>query len=231
MQKMGLLRNVLKSGQLIRVGHQTPRISSLLRDSPRAFSTAGGSTTQNSSTFSDPFVHNPKTDAGSTYGELLGITRHTTKNDMLNLLEDCKLTPEDLKINYSRSFCPYSMLIQFPSRKAYDTALRILARNARGYRLVALLNPELWPKTTIYDGKTLLLQGIPRNAVQDDIDRLLSGYQLDGTSMQVLTRSIDRVPVRMALITFPSAILARLAFFTTIREFCLNSQVEAQVLY
>ncbi|KAK1400091.1 hypothetical protein POM88_009954 [Heracleum sosnowskyi] len=229
MQKMGLLRNVLKSGHLIRVGHQTPRISSLLGDSPRPFSTAGGSTTQDSPSVLDPFLQNPST--GFVFGAITGITSHMTKNDVLNLLDDCNLTPEDLKVDYTPSFYPSGMMIRFPSRNAYDAALRTVSRKGRGYRLTWLREPQQWANAPSYDGKTLLLQGIPRNAVQDDIDRLLSGCHLNGTSIQSLTRSVDRVPVRMTFVKFPSAILARLAFLSTIRGFCLNNQVQAQVLY
>ncbi|KAL1815982.1 hypothetical protein DCAR_0520342 [Daucus carota subsp. sativus] len=227
MQKLGLLRNVLKSGHLIRVGYQNPRISSLLGDSPRAFSTAGGTTTQNSPSL-DPFIRNPNT--GLMYGTVIGITKHTTKNDILNLLEDCNLTPEDLKVRYTPFFSPIGMLIQFPSMNVFDTAAKTLGRKGRGYRL-SMTRPEIWENITSYNGKALLLQDIPRNALQDDIDRFISGCHQDGTSVKLFTRVIEKVPTRMAIVEFPSAILARLAFLTTIRKFCLNNQVLAQVLY
>lgn len=230
MQKMGLLRNVLKSGHLIRVVHQNPRISSFLGDSLRAFSTAGGTTTQNSSPILDPFSHNPTT--GLTYAALTGITTYTTKDDILNFFDDCKLTPEDLKVDYNPSYLPNGMLIQFPSKNAYDNALKTLGRKVHGYRLI-WITPHRWASVSSYNGKALLLQGIPRNALQDDIDRLLSGCHHDGTgtSIKIFTRYTGKELTRMAIVEFPSAILARLAYLTTTREFCLNSQVLAQVLY
>lgn len=47
--------------------------------------------------------------SGLMYGTVIGITKHTTKNDILNLLEDCNLTPEDLKVRYTPFFSPIGM--------------------------------------------------------------------------------------------------------------------------
>ncbi|XP_074368907.1 uncharacterized protein LOC141708947 [Apium graveolens] len=223
MQQMGLLRNVLKSGHLIRVGHQNPRFTS----SPRPFSTAGGSTTQDSPPIVDPSLHDPNSGV-YCYGAVGGITSHTTKNDILNLLEGCNLTPEDLKVEYSYDFSWRQMMIQFPSWTSYDMALRVVSRRAREYN-IKKLDPGKWARRISYDGKALLLQGIPRNAVPDDIDRILSGFRHDGTFVDISTRYVDGN--RMAILRFPSAILARVAFLTTIREFCLNNQLSAQILY
>jgi hypothetical protein len=47
--------------------------------------------------------------SGLVYGKLLGVTRHTLKTDVVNMLEGCKLTLDDLKIDYNRSFMPMGM--------------------------------------------------------------------------------------------------------------------------
>lgn len=47
--------------------------------------------------------------SGLVYGKLYGITRNTLKTDMVNLLEGCNLSLDDLKVEYSRIFKPISM--------------------------------------------------------------------------------------------------------------------------
>lgn len=47
--------------------------------------------------------------SGLVYGKLYGNTRNTLKTDMVNLLEGCNLSLDDLKVEYSRIFKPISM--------------------------------------------------------------------------------------------------------------------------
>lgn len=48
---------------------------------------------------------------GVVYGKLLGISRQTLKSDIINLLEGCNLTPDDLKVNYTRNYMPFAMYL------------------------------------------------------------------------------------------------------------------------
>ncbi|THG19797.1 hypothetical protein TEA_000037 [Camellia sinensis var. sinensis] len=72
---------------------------------------------------------------GLVYGKLFGITRHTTKSDIISLLEGCNVNLDDMKVDYNRTYMPTGMMIQFPSRYAYDAAIRAINRKARLYKL------------------------------------------------------------------------------------------------
>jgi len=47
--------------------------------------------------------------SGLTYGRLVGVHRHALKTDIINLLEGCNLTLDDVKMEYTRGFNPISM--------------------------------------------------------------------------------------------------------------------------
>ena len=47
--------------------------------------------------------------SGLVYGKLFGITRHTLKTDIINMLEGCNLTMDDVKVDYNWSFTPNGM--------------------------------------------------------------------------------------------------------------------------
>ena len=47
--------------------------------------------------------------SGLVYGKLYGITRNVLKTDIVNLLEGCNLSLDDVKVEYNRSFTPTSM--------------------------------------------------------------------------------------------------------------------------
>lgn len=47
--------------------------------------------------------------SGLVYGRLLGITNNTLKSDVLSLLEECNLSPDDLKVDYNPSYSPLGM--------------------------------------------------------------------------------------------------------------------------
>lgn len=56
--------------------------------------------------FSPPFFF---PESGLVYGRLIGITKYTMRTDVLNLLEQCNLTLEDVKVDYNRNYLPVSM--------------------------------------------------------------------------------------------------------------------------
>lgn len=165
------------------------------------------------------------------YGKLIGITKRTTKSDILALLEGCNLSADDIKFGHNRIFNPVNLLIQFPSQQAYEVANRAFNRKGRFYRLDRSDRSQ-WDYIIPYEGKAILLQGIPRNAQIDDIERFLSGCAYDPSSMQLFSRIIDSdsEPTRMVIVRFPSRAQATHAFLKKNREFCLNEQIMVRVL-
>ncbi|CAL0321638.1 unnamed protein product [Lupinus luteus] len=182
---------------------------------------------QDSTAPSPPF--NQSDTSGLIYGRLLGIHRHVLKTDVINFLDGCNLTLDDVKLEYNRSFFPLGMMLQFPSRNAYDNALRTLLRKDRLYRLERADRSQ-WDTVTPYDGKTILIKGIPRTAQFEDIERTLSGSEYDPSSINIFMRSEGSEPVRMATVRFPSRTQAMNAFITKNGTFCLNNRVSVQVL-
>ncbi|KAJ0476558.1 hypothetical protein HanHA300_Chr13g0478711 [Helianthus annuus] len=81
--------------------------------------------------------------------KLFGITKNTLKSDVLSLLEECKLSVDDLKVDYNP-------MVQFPSRSAYDAALRAFARKGCLYRLEQIINSRI-PSKVAKASFTLLL--------------------------------------------------------------------------
>ena len=43
------------------------------------------------------------------YGKLMRISRNTLKSDIINMFEGCKLTPDDIKVDYDKLFSPMAM--------------------------------------------------------------------------------------------------------------------------
>ncbi|KAH7513241.1 hypothetical protein FEM48_Zijuj12G0176300 [Ziziphus jujuba var. spinosa] len=229
MPKLSLLRTVIRSNpSFFTVRADKNGLSSLLlRESPRFISTEAENQPPKDPPVENSFLETPGT--GLVYGKLYGITRNTLKTDIVNLLEGCNLTLEDVKVDYSRSFTPLGMMVQFPSRQAYEQAARVISRRGRLNRLERADRSQ-WDILTPYDGKTVLLQGIPRNAVPEDVERFLSGCQYDSSSIQIFLRAAYPDPIKMATIRFPSQTEAMNAFITKNRAFCLNSQVTVRVL-
>ncbi|CAK9167310.1 unnamed protein product [Ilex paraguariensis] len=226
MLKGSLLKTVIKSNHIVRIVHQNQGLASILRDSLRRFSTEAEEPGLGAS--SDSFLEVPNT--GLVYGRLTGIARNTTKSDIVNLLEGCNLTMDDVKVDYNRAYSPVAMMVQFPSRSAYDAAIRAIGRKGRLYKLERIPNRSQWDLIVPYDGKAILLQGIPRNALQDDVERFLYGCQYDATSIQMFVRPASSGPIKMALARFPSKTQAMHAFLTKNRGFCLNNQISMRVL-
>lgn len=46
---------------------------------------------------------------GPIYGRILDISTHTTKNDIVNMLDASNLSPEKIKVEYNRGYLPLSM--------------------------------------------------------------------------------------------------------------------------
>ncbi|KAJ7972479.1 Ribosomal S24E family protein [Quillaja saponaria] len=221
---MSLLRAALRSKSSSftpKPGHGLP----FLRESPRRFSTEAEQPSQDTTV--DQIFRT--TNTGLAYGRLQGINRYTLKTDIINTLEGCDLTLDDVKVDYSRLYAPLAMMIQFPSHSAYDYALKVIARKGRLYKLERADRGQ-WDFIAPYDGKTVLLQGIPRNAIPDDVERFLSGCDYDSSSLNLFLRAGFPDPVKVATIRFRSKTEAMNAFITKNRGFILNNQISLRVL-
>ncbi|OVA09964.1 hypothetical protein BVC80_1751g130 [Macleaya cordata] len=229
---MNLLRNVIKSNALLGIKPNQARLHFLLRESPRHFSTETEDQpqqqqqNQESESPVDPFLRPPN--QGLIYGKLSGTGRFTMKTDIINMLEGCNLTPQDIKVEYNRYFAPLGMLVQFPSRSAFDNAVRVLGRKGRLFRLDKVDRSQ-W-EIESYDGKAVLMQGIPRNALPEDVERFLSGCDFNTSNMQLLMRQAFPDPIRLAVVQFPSQVDAMNAVLVKNRNFCLNNQILMRVL-
>ncbi|XP_031395355.1 uncharacterized protein LOC116206696 [Punica granatum] len=227
MEKLNQLRNLLRptSTLLAGAGGEPCRgLATFLREPRRRFSTESE---QREDATVDNFFETP--DTGAAYRKLLGITKQTLKSDVINLLDECKLSLDDIRVNYDRSFAPIGMLVQFRSRHEIDRAFKLINRKGRLHKLERVDRSQ-WEFTTNYDGKTLLLQGLPRQAIPEDIERFLSGCQYDPSSIQLFYRQGFPDPIRMATVSFPSRAQAMNAFIAKNRGFCLNNQISVRVL-
>ncbi|XP_062002065.1 uncharacterized protein LOC133719889 [Rosa rugosa] len=235
MSKLGLLRTSIRSTLAAR--SQNHRLlPSLLREPQRRFSTEAGQPPQDSAPVQPPpsldatvdqFVQNPS--GGVVYGKLLGITRNTLKTDIVNLLEGCNLRLEDVKVQYNGPFVPSGMMVQFPSQRAYETAFRAISRLGQVFRLERS-DRQRWDAVTHYDGKTVLIEGIPRIANTEDVERFLSGTPYVSSSVQLFMKQAFPEPIRMATVRFPSQIQAMNAYITKNKGFIQNNQVLMRVL-
>ncbi|OAY72700.1 hypothetical protein ACMD2_23049 [Ananas comosus] len=168
------------------------------------------------------------------------------KTDVLHYLEGCNLSTDDIKFDYTKAYNPVGVLLQFPSESSFDTAVKQTIRRGRLYKIEKIDRSE-WDLKTSYDGKVIaveysvvslllsdpqvLLQGIPRNAVQEDVERFLSGSNFELSTFQMLFRQGFPDPVRIALVHFPTRLDAMNAFCFNNRGFCLNSPVSMRVLH
>ncbi|KAF9613295.1 hypothetical protein IFM89_006794 [Coptis chinensis] len=196
----------------------------------------------------DPFLQslNPNAEGGFVYAKLFQIGKYTTKNDVIHLLEGSHLSPHDIRVSYAPNFKPEGMALQFCNRSAFDNAIKANSRKGRLCRL-ELADRRLWDSVEYYDGKTadyvcedqfqevedvrlVLLQGLPRNALPEDIERFLCGCDFNSSSLHIFLRQSFPDPVRMALVQFPSEIEAMNAVIVKNRSFCLNNQILMRVL-
>ncbi|XP_031487401.1 uncharacterized protein LOC116255653 isoform X2 [Nymphaea colorata] len=187
----------------------------------------------------EAFVSRPT--KGLVYGRLNQLGKNTLKTDIIHFFDGCNLTLSDIRFDYNRSYNPLgAMLIeqvilwtirvlQFPSKGPFDAAVKLLIRKGRLYRLEKADRSQ-WDLLTSYDGKTVLIQGVPRNASFDDVERVLSGCNFDSSSIQMFVRPGFPDSVRMALVQFPTRLEAMNAFLTKNRSFCLNNPISMRVL-
>lgn len=194
----------------------------------RFFSTEAEKPPQDSTAATPPFLHT--TNSGLTYGRLVGVNRHALKTDIINFLEGCNLTLEDVKMEYTRNFNPISMMVQFPTYSSYDNAIRVIGRKGRLYKLDRIDRSQ-WDIVTPYDGRTILIEGLPRNSQYADMDQIFSGYEYDSSSVNMFLRPGEgSEPVKMATIRFRSRIQAMNAFIAKNGTYCLNNRISIHVL-
>lgn len=53
--------------------------------------------------------------SGLAYGRMSGISRNTLKTDIVNFLDGCDLTLEDVKFEYNRSYSSQAVLFSYPA--------------------------------------------------------------------------------------------------------------------
>ncbi|GFQ00911.1 hypothetical protein PHJA_002235000 [Phtheirospermum japonicum] len=221
-----LSRAAMKWSRLISTAQPNRRLPSAFFASPKLFSTEAAESSLGSS--GDQFLQTPS--SGSVYARVGSITRYTTKGDILNLLEGCGLNPENLKVEYNRSYTPLTMMVEFPSRSGYDAAFKEINRKGRTYGM-KMANKSEWDVTAPFDGKAILLSGIPSHALIDDIERFLSGCQYYSSSIDISYKQTSEGFLRMAVVRFPSQALAMHACITKNGGYCLNGQVSVHVLH
>lgn len=233
MQKLNLLARVVKPSGLIRRPSQGFPV--------RWFSTDGngnegteekeqnqeGEAAATAAAILDPFLQTPS--KGLVYGKLIGIGRNTLKTDVIHFFEGCNLTPEDIRTEYNRIYSPLGMILQFPSRTAFDMATRLIVRKNRSYQL-GKVDRGQWDLGSTYDGKVALLQGLPRNALHEDVERFLSGCDYEASYTQIFVRQGFPDPIRMALVRFRSQVAAMNACLAKSGGFCLNNPITMRIL-
>lgn len=162
------------------------------------------------------------------------IGRFTSKTDIIAMMGDCHVTVEDVKFEYNTTFNATSVVIQFLSQADYSAALRAVTPKTTRQGGLFKVNRMQWENMRSYDGKSIVLQGIPRNAVFDDVERFLSGCQHDASSIDIrpmAQRPGSTESVKMAVVNFPSRVAASHAFITKNRGFCLNNQISIRILH
>ncbi|XP_073157961.1 uncharacterized protein [Henckelia pumila] len=214
-----------KSIRLINAARQIEAVPPIFSISPKLFSTDSAEPTSGPSI--DQFLNPPR---GLFYGRITGITKYTTKNDIISILDESDLGPDKLKVEYNRSYLPLSMMVEFSSPSAYDSALKAINQKGRLFNLRRVDRAQ-WDAIAPYDGKAILLEGIPSTALPDDVERFLSGCQYDSSSISMPPRSTQRGPVKTVLVRFPSQTLAVHAYITKNRGFCLNNQILVKILH
>ncbi|GAU27883.1 hypothetical protein TSUD_159770 [Trifolium subterraneum] len=129
---------------------------------------------------------------------------------------------EDVKMEYTRSFNPLAI--------AYDNAIRVIGRKGRLYKLDRIDRSQ-WDTVIPYDGRTILIQGLPRNAQYADIEHIVSDYDHDSSSLNVFLRAGEgNEPVKMATVLFRSRTQAMNVFIAKNGTYCLNNRISIHVL-
>ncbi|KAL2951660.1 hypothetical protein AAZX31_19G065300 [Glycine max] len=144
----------------------------------------------------------------------------------------CNLTLEDVKMDYDRSFSPVSTLLQFPTRDSFDHAVKVILKKGRLYKLDRV-NLHQWDQVKPYDGKTILIQGMPRAGTYEDIGRILSGFEFDSSSISLFLRpggTAGADPIKLATVRFNSRTQAMNAYIAKNGTFCQNNRIWIQVI-
>ncbi|XVF76550.1 hypothetical protein PTKIN_Ptkin13bG0274700 [Pterospermum kingtungense] len=229
---MNLLRNAVKSHVSVRTIKPTHALPSFLHQSPKRFSTETDQQPPQPDVSVDQILDSAS--KGFVYARLsgAGTTKYTMKGDIISLLEGSHLTADDIKVSYNRSLLPVGIMLRFPSPAAFGNAARTIRRFDRLYKLDRV-NVSDWDIVMPYNGKTVVLQGIPRSALLEDIERFLSGCNYDSSSVQMVTftRPGSTNLVRLTTVQFPSQIQAMNACISKNRKLCLNNQVRVRVLH
>lgn len=219
----GLFRAATRSNLAVRTAgeyhNRTFSAAAAVLESSRKFSTQA----HDSATESFLRTQSP----GSVYGRLTGISKNTLKTDIVHLLEGCGLTLEDVKVEHNRMYYPTAMMVHFSSSQTYNHANREINKKGRLYKLERVGQAQ-WDHLRPHDGKTVLLQGIPREAIPADVERFLSGCEYDASSIQLSFRT--QSPDKFATVRFPSQTQAMNCFITKNKGFCMNNQVLVRVL-
>nr|AQZ41243.1 stress-associated protein [Aeluropus littoralis] len=214
------------------------RLSSFAPAFPRLFSAdasgeASAATSAAAGSQEDSFLK--ASDEGVAYGRFYSVVpggnnlgRDMLKTDIIHCLDKCDLSLEDVKIDYNRGYYPMGALLRFPSKASFTSAVRQISQ-ARLYRLEQISRDQ-WDLKQSLGGKALLLQGVPRNAVPEDIERFLCGINFEPPPFESFLRPGVPDPIRMVLVKCPTKTDAMNAFITKNRSFCLNSPVSIRVL-
>ncbi|RZC83863.1 hypothetical protein C5167_046648 [Papaver somniferum] len=235
---MSLLRKLIRSnGVLLHSlkpnqggGSQFPRQSTTHHFSTQSEQQQQQQQRLNQDSAVDPILRQPPRE-GSIYAKLYGIGMFTTKNDVISYLESCNLSSEDIKVQYNGLFLPVSMVLQFPSHSAYENAVSIIRRKSRVYHhKIEKVAPAHWGFDS-YDGKAVLIQGVPRNAISEDIERMLSGCDFNSSSLRFIWRQNFSDSMKFAMVQFPSKVDAMNAVLEKNGSFCLNTQISMRVLH
>ncbi|KAJ4793037.1 RNA-binding protein 12B-A [Rhynchospora pubera] len=229
MSKLALLRNALSS----RPSHQlrSAQSGSLWTSSHRVLSTEAG--TDGASSGAPFFQSSPD---GLVYGRITGrvqnmLGKNMLKTDLIHHLEGSDLSFHDVKFDYNRVYFLTGVLVQFPSRSSFENGHKQLRLKGGLFNLQKIDRSE-WDIKSSYDGKAVLMEGIPFNATQDDLERFLSGCNYDSTSFQSVTRTerSDSDPIRIVMVRFPTQLDASHAYTSKNRSFCLNAPINMRIL-
>ncbi|KAJ6406648.1 hypothetical protein OIU84_010206 [Salix udensis] len=260
-----LLRKAIKSNSTLQSLKPNNTLSLFLRQSTKPFSTEtqpppppppSPAQVNNDPSPTDPFLQDSATSL--TYARLHGVRKHTLKTDIINLFEGSNLTLDDIRVVHNNfNYNSYAAAIKFTSRRAYDNAQRALTRAGRVYNLEKT-PPTVWDAAlrNSYDGKTVLLEGLPKNALDEDIERFLSGCEFVPSSIRTFVKYPDpimsagrknpttseektgpntseekRDSIRMAIVLFSTRNEAMNALIKKNRGFCLNNQISVRVLH
>ncbi|KAM7264823.1 hypothetical protein ACFE04_002506 [Oxalis oulophora] len=222
---MSLIGNAIKSKFATRALTSPNALPFLRRDLPKRFSTESEQRQQHDSTV-DSFLQTPKT--GAVYGKLTGTAKYTLKSDIVNLLDGSNLTTDDVKVIYNQSFSPAAMMVQFPSLNAFDEAFKMINRKARIFRLERV-DRSFWDQQISYNGRAVLLRGLQRSTLAEDVERFFSGWDYDSSSIEFNNVRPNSGQIgKMAMVRFPSSTQAMSAFIKKNRDFLLNTQISLQ---